>query len=170
MKLNEAKHILKNNGYILEDTDDWDAADRPAGMPLAIRKRASEDRDWKRDDLYTKRSNAGIWFIKVIVSTDSYDEEKDEYIDDYALGYLRPDGTISKTYNDSCMLNYSQCQDMLDKYARRPDGPAKPSFEKKLLQQYKITDKLASIYLLSGTVKKGNLYLRNLEIEKPEDI
>ena len=32
MELNEAKKILKNAGFILEDTDDWDEADMPAGM------------------------------------------------------------------------------------------------------------------------------------------
>lgn len=123
------------------------------------------NRDWTRDDLATKRAHAGIWVIKVIVSSDAYDEEKDEYVDDYTLGYLRPDGTISKTYDDNCMLNYRQCQDLIDKYARYPDGPAKASFEKKLIQQYKITDKQASIYLSPGTVKEGKFHLFNMKSE-----
>ena len=33
MKLNEAKKILKNAGYLVEDTDDWDDADMPIGTP-----------------------------------------------------------------------------------------------------------------------------------------
>jgi hypothetical protein len=160
--LDEALETLKNIGAtITEDTDDWDDADRPAGMSLAARRRAADNRDWTRDDLETKRARAGIWVIKVIVSSDAYDEEKDEYVDDYTLGYLKPDGTVSKTYDDKSMLNYRQCQELIDKYARYPDGPAKPSFEKKLLQQYKITDKQASIFLSPGTVKEGKFHLFN---------
>ena len=33
MDLNEAKKILKNAGYLVEDTDDWDEADMPIGTP-----------------------------------------------------------------------------------------------------------------------------------------
>lgn len=31
MDLKEAKQILRNAGYIVEDTDDWDEADMPIG-------------------------------------------------------------------------------------------------------------------------------------------
>lgn len=39
MFLNEAKEILKSHGFILEDTDDWDDADLPAGMTQAQRRK-----------------------------------------------------------------------------------------------------------------------------------
>lgn len=42
MDLKEAKQILKNIGFILEDTDDWDDADLPAGMTQKQR------REWTR--------------------------------------------------------------------------------------------------------------------------
>ena len=42
MRLDEAKEILKKAGYLVEDTDDWDDADLPAGMTQKQR------RDWAR--------------------------------------------------------------------------------------------------------------------------
>ena len=39
MLLSEAKKILKNAGYLLEDTDDWDDADLPAGMTQSQRRK-----------------------------------------------------------------------------------------------------------------------------------
>jgi len=161
--VNKAIKLLESVGYIVEDTDDWDDADRPAGMSLASWRRAADNRDWTRDDLEAKRAHAGIWAIKLTVSTDAYDEEKDEYVDDYTLGYLRPDGTVAKTYTNDCMLNYRQCQDLIDKYARYKDGPAKPGFEKALKQKFKIKDKQATIFLSPGTIKRGKFHLFNLE-------
>ena len=42
MLIKEAKEILNSRGFILEDTDDWDDADLPAGMTQKQR------RDWAR--------------------------------------------------------------------------------------------------------------------------
>ena len=180
--VNKAIKLLESVGYIVEDTDTHDDEEFALDMKKRnIFKNAmdraltdEEDRELDsidrklnkipgRDSVWQKKLNAGIWAIKLTVSTDAYDEEKDEYVDDYTLGYLRPDGTVAKTYTNDCMLNYRQCQDLIDKYARYKDGPAKPGFEKALKQKFKIKDKQATIFLSPGTIKRGKFHLFNLE-------
>lgn len=181
-KVNKAIKLLESVGYIVEDTDTHDDEEFAFDMKKrnifkSAKNRVLTDEEDKeidsidrklnkipsRDSVWQKKMNAGIWAIKLTVSTDAYDEEKDEYVDDYTLGYLKPDGTVAKTYGNDCMLNYRQCQDLIDKYARYKDGPAKPGFEKALKQKFKITDKQATIFLSPGTIKRGKFYLFNME-------
>lgn len=61
MNLNEAKQILRNAGYIVEDTDDWDEADMPIGTPKSRADRVNKhsflhDLDHK----YTDAANFNI--------------------------------------------------------------------------------------------------------------
>jgi len=184
MKLDEALDKLRAAGaqFIKEDTDTHDDEEFPLNLRRhnifkGARDRALTDKEDKEvdaidrklskipdhDSVWRKKINAGIWAIKLVVSTDAYDEEKDEYVDDYTLGYLKPDGTVAKTYGNDCMLNYRQCQDLMDKYARYNDGPAKPGFEKALKQKFKITDKKATIFLSPGTIKRGKFHLFNMD-------
>ncbi len=50
MRLDEAKEILTNAGFLLEDTDDWDEAD----MPASFTKKNSEET--------VKRHNGRNWY------------------------------------------------------------------------------------------------------------
>ena len=50
MELNEAKKILNNAGFILEDTDDWDEADMPAGMSDKDRAEMAKKHNDRRTD------------------------------------------------------------------------------------------------------------------------
>jgi hypothetical protein len=182
MDLNEALDRLRAVGFICEDTDAHEDEEFPLNLRRrnifkGARNRALSDEEEReidaidrkldkipsRDSVWQKKINAGVWAIKLVVSTDSYDEDNDKYIEDYTLGYLKLDGTVAKTYGQDCMLNYSQCQDLMDKYARYKDGPAKPAFEKTWKQKFGITDKRASIYLSPGTVKHGKLHLFNID-------
>ena len=62
MDLNEAKKILKNAGYILEDTDDWDKADMLIGTP---KKRADRvNKHLFLSDLDHKTTDAENFNIK----------------------------------------------------------------------------------------------------------
>jgi hypothetical protein len=57
MELNEAKEILKKNGFILEDTDDWDEADMPAGMSDEDRAEMAKKHNDRRTDLAPETHN-----------------------------------------------------------------------------------------------------------------
>ena len=61
MQLDEAKQILRNAGYIVEDTDDWDEADMPIGTPKSRADRVNKHsflRDL--DHKYTDAANFNI--------------------------------------------------------------------------------------------------------------
>ena len=58
MNLNEAKQILKNAGYIVEDTDDWDEADMPIGTPKQRADRVNKHSSFRDlDHKYTDAAN-----------------------------------------------------------------------------------------------------------------
>ena len=87
MLLSEAKKILKNAGYLLEDTDDWDDADLPAGMTNTQRKKWAHrhNQTMSRDfEKFWKRSNHG---------KDYYDA-KDDYERHYGVEPVDDDKTL----------------------------------------------------------------------------
>ena len=54
MLLREAKEILKKAGYLVEDTDDWDDADLPAGMTQTQRRKWAHRHNATLDDDFDK--------------------------------------------------------------------------------------------------------------------
>ena len=61
MDLNEAKQILKNAGYIVEDTDDWDEADMSIGTPKQRADRVNKHSSFRDlDHKYTDAANFNI--------------------------------------------------------------------------------------------------------------
>lgn len=61
MKLTEAKEILKNAGYIVEDTDDWDDADLPAGMTQKQRRNWARKHNATTEDDFRKFGGNKRW-------------------------------------------------------------------------------------------------------------
>ena len=61
MELHEAKQILRNAGYIVEDTDDWDEADMPIGTPKQRADRVKKHEYFRDlDHKYTDAANFNI--------------------------------------------------------------------------------------------------------------
>lgn len=120
MKLEEAKNLLNNKGYILEDTDDWDEAD----MPVSFTKKNREEtvkrhngRNWyssagvdaranKHDDLEDKKREAYNFNMKNFFNgvlnglKNSYKkvtQEPGDYDDDEKYQFVRYWFTNNKT-------------------------------------------------------------------------
>lgn len=62
MNLNEAKQILRNAGYIVEDTDDWDEADMPIGTSKSRADRVNKHSFLR--DLDHKTTDALVFNIR----------------------------------------------------------------------------------------------------------
>ena len=70
MELNEAKQILRNAGYIVEDTDDWDEADMPIGTPKQRADRVNKHSSFRDlDHKYTDAGNSQYPFQIQLSST-----------------------------------------------------------------------------------------------------
>lgn len=172
MKLDEALSKLRAAGaqLIKEDTETHDDEE----FPLILRRREIRnkadkegrnlnDKEWKEIDkldrqidkipdanrsLMSKINRSGIFAIKVIASSD----------EDRTLGYLRNDGTVSRKFNDDCMLSYDACWDFDETYTVFHGDQVKPRYEKAWKEQFKITDKKTSIFLKIGVIKNGKFY------------
>ena len=109
MLLEEAKEILNKAGYLLEDTDDWEDTDLPAGMTQAQRRKwahrhnSTLDRDF---DKYWKKSNHG--------------QDKYDAIDDYEKHY----GT--KPVNDDKTLWGEEGRNLQQKVTRAKSFAGSP--------------------------------------------
>ena len=112
MNLNEAKQILRNAGYIVEDTDDWDEADMPIGTSKSRADRVNKHsylRDL--DHKYTDAANFNIKnlfdgvekelkkvYKKVEMEASDYDEDdviKVQLFADDWYGYERDDFSVT---------------------------------------------------------------------------
>lgn len=148
MNLSEAKQILRRNGYrIVEDTDDWDEADMPAGMSAKDRAAMVDKHEDEYRDLYYKKDEYGVWVLRVLATTDN---------EDAFLGYLTPTFEIVKDVRDAYM-NYNQADDIYRKYTVWDEvkGKLKKEFRKKF-PEYK------TFWLEPGTIKKGKFYYHNI--------
>ena len=161
MLLREAKEILKNVGYIVEDTDDWDEADMPAGVDKSGRKQFMKAHK-AHDNLNDKTWNTGVWVIRIAACP--LDEEHVDAVDEQLLGYITADGNVTKKLNDDCLLNYVQCEKLAARYTEY-DGSifANNKYQKYFKQKFHITDKDIYIIIRTGTIIDGKFHYDNLD-------
>ena len=162
MLIKEAKEILKNAGYILEDTDDWDEADIPAGAGEVGRKQFIKAHKAAHDTLNNKTWNTGVWVIRI--SACPLDEDHVDAANEQLLGYITEDGKVTKKLNDSCYLNYDQCEKLAARYTEY-DGDifANNKYKKLFKKMFHITDEDMYIIIRTGTIVNGKFNYSNLD-------
>lgn len=161
MKLDEAKQILKNNGFILEDTDDWDVADMPAGAGELGRKQFMKTHN-AHSNLNDKIYNTGVWVIRL--SACPLDDEHMDAVNEQLLGYITADGNVTKKLDDSCYLNYDQCEKLAARFTEyEGDIFANNKYKKFFKQKFHITDKDIYIIIRTGTIIDGKFHYLNLD-------
>lgn len=161
MLFKEAKEILNGRGFILEDTDEWDEADMPAGAGDRGRKQFIKAHN-AHDSLNDKTWNTGVWVIRV--TTCPLDEDHVDAVDEELLGYIMADGNVTKKLNDNCLLNYEQCEKLAAHYTEY-DGSifANKKYDKYFKQKFHITDKDMYIIIRTGTIIDGKFHYSNLD-------
>lgn len=114
MNLNEAKQILKNAGYIVEDTDDWDEADMPIGTPKQRADRVNKHSSFRDlDHKYTDAANFNIKnlfdgvekelkkvYKKVEMEASDYDDEDKSQIVSYYYTFKKKEYDLKVIYYD----------------------------------------------------------------------
>lgn len=114
MNLREAKKILKRNGYIFEDTDDWDEADMPIGTPKQRADRVNKHSSFRDlDHKYTDAANFNIKnlfdgvekelkkvYKKVEMEASDYDDEDKSQIVSYYYTFKKKEYDLKVIYYD----------------------------------------------------------------------
>lgn len=114
MRLDEAKQILRNAGYILEDTDDWDEADMPIGTPKQRADRVNKHSSFRDlDHKYTDAANFNIKnlfdgvekelkkvYKKVEMEASDYDDEDKSQIVSYYYTFKKKEYDLKVRYYD----------------------------------------------------------------------
>lgn len=114
MNLNEAKQILRNAGYIVEDIDDWDEADMPIGTPKSRADRVNKHsflRDL--DHKYTDAANFNIKnlfdgvkkelkkiYKKVEIDASDYNDENKSQLVRYYYTFNKKTYNLKVLYRD----------------------------------------------------------------------
>lgn len=153
MNLSEAKQILKNAGYLIEDTDEWDEADMPIGTPTQRKKMVATHNDAHKRLWDKKYAAPGLWVIRV--TAEDKDDDGDYY--DKLLGWLTPEFKVVKDVNKAIM-NYDQVDAIFQKYIdywEKPTGKLKEA----IISQF---GKLKGVYTEPGTFKKGKFFHKNI--------
>ena len=161
MLLEEAKNILKHAGYLLEDTDDWNEADMPAGVGERGRKQFIKAHN-AHDNLNDKTWNTGVWVIRITACP--LDDTHMDAADEELLGYIMADGNVTKKLNDNCLLNYVQCEKLAAHYTEY-EGSIFPNnkYKKYFRQKFHITDEDMEIIIRTGTIINGKFHYENLD-------
>lgn len=114
MNLYEAKQILKNAGYIVEDTDDWDEADMPIGTSKSRADRVNKhsyfrDLDHKTTDalvfnirnlFYGLKKELMKVYKKVEMEASNYDDEGKCQIVSYYYTFKKKEYDLKVIYYD----------------------------------------------------------------------
>ena len=114
MELNEAKQILRNAGYIVEDTDDWDEADMPIGTPKQRADRVKKHEYFRDlDHKYTDAANFNIKnlfygvekelkkvYKKVEIEASDYDDVESNQFVRYYFKYNKSSYMLEVMYYD----------------------------------------------------------------------
>lgn len=114
MRLDEAKQILRNAGYILEDTDDWDEADMLIGTPKQRADRVNKHSSFRDlDHKYTDAANFNIKnlfdgvekelkkvYKKVEIDASNYDDEGKCQIVSYYYTFKKKQYHLKVRYYD----------------------------------------------------------------------
>lgn len=130
----------------------------PAGAGEGGRKQFMKAHN-ARDNLHDKIWNTGVWVIRI----STYKRHTDT-VDERLLGYITVDGKFTKKLDDSCYLNYNQCEKLAERLTEYYGSIfANNKYKKLFKQMFHITDKDTYIVIRTGTIVDDKFHYMNLD-------